>query len=297
MQHRSRDRPRSAGAQASASEPMLPSVAALEEVARALRLATVQMAHDAKTAHVGSALSSVEILVALYFHALRIDPSESGVDEDRFILSKGHGCMSYYAALAERGYFPRDWLATYGQNGGKLPLHPSPVGIPGVQIATGSLGHGLSIGAGTALARHMDGRPGRVFVLLSDGECNEGSVWEGAMFAAGRRLDRLTVIVDYNKLQAMGRCDEITALAPLAQKWSAFGWGVREIDGHDLAAVCEALDAVPYESGRPNAIIAHTVKGKGVSFMEDDTEWHYRPPNDEDLAKAIEEITRERVRL
>jgi transketolase len=259
--------------------------------ARAVRAATVRMAHDGKTPHVGSALSAVDVLVALYFHAMQVDPAaEAGTDEDVFILSKGHGCMSYYATLAERGFFPASLLASYAQNGGALPEHPTPGHIPGIRVATGSLGHGLAIAAGMAHARALDRRPGRIFTLLSDGECNEGSVWEAAMFAAGRRLERLVAIIDYNKLQAMGRTDEVTALAPLADKWRAFGWGTREIDGHDLPAIVAALDALPYETGRPNAIVAHTVKGKGVSFMEDDLEWHYRPPNDADLARALAEL-------
>ncbi|PYN81333.1 MAG: transketolase [Candidatus Rokuibacteriota bacterium] len=266
-------------------------VAALETRARAVRAATVRMAHDGKTPHVGSALSCADILVALYFHAMRIDPQAPG-DQDVFVLSKGHGCMSYYATLAERGYFSPSVLATYARNGGALPEHPSPGSVPGITVATGSLGHGLPIAAGVALARGMDARPGRVYVLLSDGECNEGSVWEAAMFAAGRRLDRLVVIVDYNKLQAMGRSDEISALAPLADKWRSFGWGTREVDGHDMAALTRVLDALPLEDGRPSAIVAHTVKGKGVSFMEDDTEWHYRSPSDADLDRALEELGR-----
>jgi transketolase len=210
--------------------------------------------------------------------------------QDRFVMSKGHGCMSYYAVLAERGYFPRALLETYSKNGGTLAEHPSPVGVPGIEIATGSLGHGLPVAAGAALARQLDRRAGRTFVLVSDGECNEGSLWEAAMFAAGRKLEALTVIVDYNKLQAMGRSDEVTALAPLAEKWRAFGWSTREIDGHDMPAIVSALDALPFESGRPSAIVAHTVKGKGVSFMEDDLEWHYRPPSDDDLRRALAEI-------
>lgn len=263
-------------------------VAALATRARAVRAATVRMAHDGKTPHVGSALSAADVLVALYFHTMRIDPN--GTDEDTFILSKGHGCMSYYATLAERGYFPPTLLASYAQNGGALPEHPTPGRIPGVRVATGSLGHGLAIAAGMSHARALDGRPGRVFTLLSDGECNEGTVWEAAMFAAGRRLDGLVAIVDYNKLQAMGRSNEVTALAPLADKWRAFGWGTREVDGHDLGALVDAFDALPFEPGRPSAVVAHTVKGKGVSFMEDDLEWHYRPPNDADLARALAEL-------
>lgn len=270
-------------------------IAELATRARAVRAATVRMAHDGKTPHVGSALSAVELLVALHFHAMRFDPrgqaAGTATDDDVFILSKGHGCMSYYATLAERGVFPATLLASYAQNGGALPEHPTPGHIPGVRVATGSLGHGLAIAAGMAHARALDGRPGRVFTLLSDGECNEGTVWEAAMFAAGRRLDGLVALVDYNKLQAMGRSDEVTALAPLADKWRAFGWGTREIDGHDLPAVVAALDALPFERGRPSAIVAHTVKGKGVSFMEDDLEWHYRPPSDADLARALAELT------
>ncbi len=259
--------------------------------ARAVRAATVRMAHDGKTPHVGSALSAADLLVALYFHAMRIEPGRADTpDDDCFILSKGHGCMSYYATLAERGIFPRSLLASYAQNGGALPEHPTPGHIPGVRVATGSLGHGLAIAAGMAHARALDGRRGRVFTLLSDGECNEGSVWEAAMFAAGRKLAGLVAIVDYNKLQAMGRSDEVTALAPLADKWRAFGWATREIDGHDLDATVAALDALPFEPSRPSAIVAHTVKGKGVSFMEDDLEWHYRPPSDADLERALAEL-------
>jgi transketolase len=266
-------------------------VPALQTRARAVRVATVRMAHDGKTPHVGSALSCADLLVALYFHAMRIDPSTPQTDnQDRFVMSKGHGCMSYYATLAERGYFPQSLLATYAQNGGTLAEHPCPQGVPGVEVATGSLGHGLAVAAGTALARRLDARPGRVFVLLSDGECNEGSVWEAAMFAAGRNLDNLIALVDYNKLQAMGRSNEVTGLAPLADKWRAFGWATREIDGHDLHAIVGTLDDLPFAPRQPSAIVAHTVKGKGVSFMEDDLEWHYRPPNDDDLARALREL-------
>jgi len=276
---------------AGAATPSPSLIASLAARARTIRAATVRMAHDGKTPHIGSALSEVDVLVALYFHTMRIDPAAPGADDDVFILSKGHGCMSYYATLAERGFFPASLLASYAQNGGALPEHPTPGRIPGVRVATGSLGHGLAIAAGMAHARVLDDRPGRVFTMLSDGECNEGSVWEAAMFAAGRRLDRLVAIVDYNKLQAMGRSDEVTALAPLADKWRAFGWGTREIDGHDLPAIVAALDALPFEPGRPSAIVAHTVKGKGVSFMENRAEWHHKVPSREQLASALEELT------
>jgi transketolase len=269
----------------------LSDLSELEARARTIRAHTVQMAHDGKTPHVGSSLSSVDLLVALYFHAMKIaPPGPTGPEEDRFILSKGHGCLSWYATLAERGYFPTAWLKDYAKDGSPLAEHPSPTGTPGVEVATGSLGHGLAVGAGLALARQHDGRPGRVFVLVSDGECNEGSLWEAAMFAAGRRLENLVVLVDYNKLQAMGRSDEITALAPLPDKWRSFRWGVREVDGHDLAQVTAALDALPFTPGQPSCVVAHTKKGKGVSFMEDDLEWHYRPPSAADLARALAEI-------
>jgi len=274
-----------------APRDMASDVRVLQARARAVRSAIVRMAHEGHTAHVASALSCADILVALYFHAMRIDPKEPGrADGDRCVLSKGHGCMALYATLAERGYFPADLLKEYARNGGRLPEHPSPRSVPGIEVATGSLGHGLSIGAGASLARQLDGRPGRTFVVLSDGECNEGSVWEAAMFAARWKLEGLVAIVDYNKLQAMGRSDEVTALAPLAEKWRAFGWEAREIDGHDLATLAGVLDAVPLAPGRPTAIVAHTIKGKGVSFMENDLEWHYRPPTAADLARALREI-------
>ena len=268
-----------------------PDVAGLAARARAVRAATVRMAHKGRTSHVASALSSVDILVTLYFHSMRVDPNApEDPTSDRFILSKGHGCMAWFATLAERGYFPADLLGEYSINGGRLAEHPSPGSVPGVDVATGSLGHGLSIAAGMSLARRIDERPGRTFVVLSDGECNEGSVWEAAMFAARWRLDNLIAIVDYNKWQAMGRSDEVTALAPLADKWRAFGWETTEVDGHDLAALATVLDAVPLATGKPTAIVAHTVKGKGVSFMEGDLEWHYRPPSESDLTRALLEI-------
>jgi transketolase len=249
------------------------------------------MAHKGRTSHVASALSCVDILVTLYFHSMRVDPTNpEDPSSDRFILSKGHGCMAWFATLAERGYFAADLLDEYSLNGGRLAEHPSPGSVPGVDVATGSLGHGLSIGAGIALARHIDERAGRTFVVLSDGECNEGSVWEAAMFAARWKLDNLVAIVDYNKWQAMGRSDEVTALAPLADKWRAFGWETTEVDGHDLGGLATLLDAAPLATGKPTAIVAHTVKGKGVSFMEGDLEWHYRPPSESDLARALLEI-------
>jgi len=247
------------------------------------------MAHVGKTPHVASALSCADVVAALYFKVLRIDPiAPEDEGRDRFILSKGHGCMAQYAALAERRFFPEEVLDEYAQNGGRLAEHPAPRCVPGVEAATGSLGHGLSLGAGLALAAKIRELGYRVFALLSDAECAEGSVWEAALFASARGLDNLVAIVDYNKWSAMGRTSPY--LEPLAAKWKAFGWSCEEIDGHDGDAIVAALSRVPFEPSRPAAVIAHTVKGKGVSFMENDLEWHYRPPNDDDLKRALEEI-------
>ena len=263
----------------------------LEAVACRVRASVLRMAHEGKTPHVASALSCVDLLVGLYFSALRADPAQLDDEtRDRFVLSKGHGCMALYATLAERGYFPPSVLSEYAQDGGRLAEHPGPACVPGIEVATGSLGHGLSVGAGLALAAKIRDLNYRVFVLLSDGECNEGSVWEAAMFAPAQHLDNLIAIVDYNKWQATGRSNEIMALSPLADKWRAFGWQMAEIDGHDLNVIPQVLATVPIEPGLPTAIVAHTVKGKGVSFMEDDLEWHYRPPNENDLRLGLLEL-------
>lgn len=226
---------------------------------------------------------------------MNIDPSQPNDPlRDRLILSKGHAAAALYATLAERGFFPDTWLDDYARNGSRLPEQPSPNCAPGVEAATGSLGHGLPLGAGMALANRIQSPEQRyhVFVLVSDGECNEGSVWEAAMFAPSQRLTNLTAIIDYNKWQATGRSDDVMALDSLAEKWQAFGWHALEIDGHDHAQITDALhDARKCENEKPAAIIAHTVKGKGVSFMEDDNNWHYRVPNDEELQAAHNELT------
>lgn len=247
------------------------------------------MAHDGKTPHVASCLSCVELLAAVYFTALRNDPARPGAPgRDRFLLSKGHAAMAQYATLCERGFFPRSLLRQYATDGGALAEHPSPGCVPGIEAATGSLGHGLSIGAGLALAGKTGRDRYRVFVLLSDGECNEGSIWEAAIFARRYSLDNLIAIVDYNKWSAMERTESF--LEPLAAKWRAFGWETAEIDGHDLGAVADVLNSAPIQNGLPTAIVAHTIKGKGVSFMENDLEWHYRAPNANDLRRALAEV-------
>ena len=262
-----------------------------DRMARRIRFKLVQISHAAGTAHLGGALSCVDILVAAYGKVLRINPRQPEDPlRDRFIFSKGHAATALYATLAARGFFPPSWLETIGQRGSPLAEQPAPHCAPGVELATGSLGHGLPVGVGMALAGRIQGQKFRVFVLMSDGECNEGSVWEAAMFAAGRKLDQLVVIVDYNKWQATGRSNEIMALASLRDKFAAFGWEAVEVDGHNISQLIGALEKVEAGCGKPIAIIAHTIKGKGVSFMEDDNNWHYRQPTAEEVEEAKKQL-------
>jgi len=263
----------------------------LDAMARRIRGRIVQMSHDARAAHLASSLSCVDILVAAYWGVLHIDPARpTDPTRDRLVLSKGHAATALYATLAYRGFFPRGQLDTYSVAGSSLAEHPSPHCLPGVEAATGSLGHGLPLGVGMALAGRMQGYGYRVFVVMSDGECNEGSVWEAALLAPAQGLDRLVAVIDYNKWQATGRSDQITALPSLREKWAAFGWSTQEIDGHDLGALVETMGNTPDGSKKPMAVIANTVKGKGVSFMEDDNNWHYRSPNADEVAAAFEEL-------
>jgi transketolase len=269
----------------------------LAAIAARIRARVVEMSHTAETPHLGSSLSCIDMLVAAYWGALRIDPKKP-LDpyRDRFILSKGHAATALYAVLADRGFFDPKLLDTYNEDGAFLPEHPGLQCVPGVEAATGSLGHGLPLALGMALAARIQNRPSRCLVLMSDGECEEGSVWEAAMFAPAQKLDTVTVMIDYNKWQATGRSDEIMALAPLAEKWRAFGWDPCEVDGHDLDALVAALTKKPAGSGRPRAIVCHTVKGKGVSFMEDDNNWHYRIPTADEVRKARVELGQPEVR-
>jgi transketolase len=261
----------------------------LERVARQVRRQVVRMSARAQAPHVGSALSCVDILVALYFEVARIDPLvPRAPGRDRVLLSKGQAAAALYACLAARGFFDERKLDEYVQDGSALAEHPSYGALPGVEATTGSLGHGLGLGAGMALAAKLDQLPTRVFVILSDGELNEGSVWEAALWAPRQALDNLVAVVDANGLQATARCRELTAIEPLDAKWRAFGWDVVEIDGHDMLALTAALGA--RAQGRPRAVVARTVKGKGVSFMQDQLEWHYRSPNDAELAVALGEL-------
>jgi transketolase len=263
-------------------------LASLETMARRIRGKVIELSHKAGTPHLGSSLSCVDILVAAYWGGgLAIDPTRpSDPDRDRVLLSKGHAATTLYTALAYRGFFPRDVLDSYMDPGSCLAEQPSPGCAPGVEWATGSLGHGLSVGLGMALAGRIQGRSYRVCVVLSDGECNEGSVWEAALMAPAHRLDNVVIIVDYNKWQATGRSNEVMALHPLREKWQAFGWSARDIDGHDMKALVEALRHVPDGSGKPVALVAHTVKGKGIPFMEDDNNWHYRSPDEAEVKTA-----------
>lgn len=262
------------------------------DLALKIRLAVIRMTSKGQSSHVGTSFSMAELLAVLYGRILRVSADTCGSPErDRFVLSKGHGSAGLYAALAERGFFPHEWLDTFYQDGGKLSGHVTHHGVPGVEVSTGSLGHGLAIGCGMALAGKRDGQPYRVFVLLSDGECDEGSTWEAALFAPHHRLDNAVAIIDYNKIQSLGRVEHVLGLEPLGAKWSSFGWAVREVDGHDIAAVDDTLQSVPFEPGLPSCVIAHTVKGKGVSFMEDKLLWHYRSPQGEELSAALRELS------
>ncbi len=262
---------------------------AVDDLPRILRGALIGLSHAKGVPHLGSTLSCIDVMIAAYWRAMRIDPHKpSDPDRDRFILSKGHAAKALYVCLAYRGFFDTDLLQKLGEEGGPMAEHPGPNCLPGVEAATGSLGHGLPIGLGHALAARIQNRCYRVFVLMSDGECNEGSVWEAAMMASAQSLHNLTVIVDFNKWQATGRSEEVLSLAPLADKWRSFGWDTVEVDGHDVGAI-ESLLRESAEK-QPRAIIAHTVKGKGVSFMEDDNNWHYRIPNANELAQAFIEL-------
>ena len=264
----------------------------LKQISLTIRKRTIETSANAQIPHLGSCLSCVELLTALYWNELNIDPKAPMEPErDRFVLSKGHGAPVLFQVLAERGFFPVERLEQFGKPGSVFHEHPPKPGyIEGVEAATGSLGHGLPMALGMAIAKRIQGSKSRCYALLSDGECNEGSIWESAMLAAAQEVNQLTAIVDYNKWQATGRSHEIMALESLAEKWEAFGWHTQEIDGHDLESIGKAFASARDETNKPSIIVAHTIKGKGVSFMEDDNNWHYRTPNQEELAAAMKEL-------
>ena len=270
-----------------ASEPDLDS---LRSTARSMRRNILTMIVEANSGHPGGSLSSVEILASLYFHTMRHRPSDPKWQErDRFVLSKAHACPVLYAALAEAGYFETEELMTFRKIDSRLQGHAH-IKTPGVEMSGGSLGQGLSFGVGTALAARLDGRPTRAYVLLGDGECDEGQVWEAAMSASHYALDNLVAIVDRNGIQNDRWTHEVMNLEPLPDKWRAFGWKALEVDGHDVAQLVGAFGEAAVTSGRPTAIIAKTVKGKGVSFMENNANFHGKAPSPEQLAQALEEI-------
>jgi transketolase len=259
------------------SSPITPESIPLDARSKELRRIIVQTLGAGKRGHVGAAFSVIEILRVLYDDVLKLDPRNPlWPDRDRFILSKGHGCLALYALLADKGFFPKAELSKFCASDGILGGHPEYGKVPGVEASTGSLGHGFPFGVGFALSAKLDGKNHRVFVVLGDGECSEGTIWEAALSASKHKLDNLTILVDYNKQQTYGTIEEVQGLEPFANKWASFGFSVREVNGHDTGELLSMLRIAPFEPGRPNAIICHTVKGKGVSFTEKNLAWHHK---------------------
>ncbi len=263
----------------------------LEELSKETRKEILEMIYRTKSPHIGCSFSMVELLVSLYFRILNIN-SDNPADKnrDRFVLSKGHGCPALYAVLIKKGIIDKEFLEGFAKENGTLEQHPTRNPNIGIEITSGSLGHGLSIGVGMALAAKYDNAPWRVFVFLGDGELNEGSNWEAMMFAKQHNLDNLVAIVDHNKLQAMEKSSEIINLEPLKAKWEAFGWNIKEVNGHNVEEIVSVLKNIPFEKGKPSCLVAHTIKGKGVSFMENEPRWHDKYPDDEEYQKALNEL-------
>jgi len=263
----------------------------LKEKAKELRKIILKTICKGGGGHISASLSIVEILAVLYYEIMNIDPQNpKDPQRDRFILSKGHAGVTLYAILADKGFFDKKHLDTFGRRGTILGGHPDMYHVPGVEASTGALGHGFPFGTGMALAAKMDKKDYRVFVLVGDGECQEGSVWEAALFAPQHKLDNLVVVVDHNKYQALDRLDKIVSLDPLVDKWKAFGWAVKEVDGHDIPKLRDTFKGTPFIKGKPSLIIANTTKGKGVSFMENVPIWHYRLPNAEETKIVCNEL-------
>lgn len=261
----------------------------LQNTARKLRVAIVKTLHKSQSGHTGGSLSAIDIVTALYFHKMRHNPADpSWEGRDRFVLCKGHAAPALYVALAETGYFPAEDLMTLRRLGSHLQGHPDSKSTPGVEVPTGSLGQGLSMAVGMSLGLKLDEKENRVFALLGDGELQEGQVWEAAMAGAHYRLDNLCAMVDANALQIDGEVAKVMNVAPIADKFRAFGWHALEIDGHDMAAIVNALDMAETVKGQPTVIVARTVKGKGVSFFENKASYHGVPPSDEELPRALE---------
>lgn len=261
-----------------------------EAFAKQIRILTLKMVTRAKASHIGSAFSIADLIAVLYVHILRFNPSDPrSIDRDRLILSKGHACSIVYAALNQLGWVSEEELDTYGNDLSDFMTHISHH-VTGVEFSTGSLGHGLPFGVGKALAAKIQKTRWRSFVILSDGEMDEGSNWEALMFAAHHKLDNLVAVIDYNKLQSLDSVSNTLELEPLREKLLAFGWSVREVDGHDHNAIIENLGRLPWDSRKPSVLIAHTVKGKGVSFMENSIKWHYKSPTQDEYNRALLEL-------
>jgi len=266
----------------------------LKRKANQIRQESIRMTHTAGSGHPGGSLSEADILSALYFHVMKIDPSNPGwPSRDRFILSKGHACPGLYAALALRGYFPVEELATFRQINSRLQGHPDMIKTPGVEMTAGPLGNGLAAGAGMAQGALITGWDFRTYVLIGDGDMQEGCTWEAAMLAGHKKLANLICIYDYNRSQVDGPISEIVDTAPVAEKWRAFNWAVREIDGHAMAEIVEAFAWAQRNTDQPSLILAHTIKGKGVSFMENQVAWHGTAPNAEQAEQALAELAQE----
>lgn len=262
-----------------------------KELAWKIRRDAIEMTYLSKGSHIGPILSVTDIIAVLYADILKYDAQNPNLeDRDRLILSKGHAGGSIYAALAEVGFFDRQILKTHYSNGSILSGHVSHKGVPGVEFSTGSLGHGMPVATGIAMAAKKDGGNYKVFVIVGDGECNEGTIWESALFANNFNLSNLVVIVDHNKMQCMDFCDNVIKLNPFADKWKAFGWNVLEIDGHNHIELKKALTIAKNNDSSPTVIIANTIKGKGISFMENNIKWHGSAPKEEDYIKAVQEL-------
>ncbi len=263
----------------------------LIEKAKEIRISIIRAVHAAGSGHPGGSLSETDILTALYFREMNVDPKNpSMANRDRFVLSKGHGAPGLYATLAEKGYFPKEELLKLRKIDTKMQGHPDMNKVPGVEMSTGSLGQGFSASVGMALANSMDGNGGRVYVLLGDGEIQEGIVWEAAMSASHYKLDNLTAILDWNGLQIDGKNEDVMSITPIDEKFRSFGWNVIMVDGHNFEELIEAFNNARQSDGKPTIIIAKTIKGKGVSFMEDEAGWHGKAPNDEQAKQAVEEL-------
>jgi len=263
----------------------------LQDTARRIRGHIVRTISHAGVGHPGGSLSATDILTTLYFHVMNVDPKNPNMPErDRFVLSKGHGAVGLYSTLTERGFFPADQLKSFGCIDSILQVHPDMHLLPGVEISTGALGQGISVAVGLAMAGKLDKAPWRVYCIVGDGESQEGQVWEAAESAAQFGLDNLTVILDNNGVQLMGKTDEVMRMEPQVDKWRAFNWNVIDVDGHDIAALAAAFDLAKTVKGKPTVLVARTIKGKGVSFMEGKSAWHGKSPDAEQLAQALKEL-------